>query len=65
MSALANPMLSMLLMAASLSLPMVKTEGSLNWLAFDADAGAGDGVPGALSVVDEAAGAGAAGAAGV
>lgn len=63
-SALAKPMLSMLLMAASRSLPMVSAEGSLNcWL--DEAAGAGEGVPGTLSLVEEAAGAGAAGAEGV
>lgn len=63
-SALAKPMLSMLAMAASRSLPMVRAEGSLNWRSVACCAGAGDGVAGAFWVTDEPA-AGAAGAAGV
>jgi hypothetical protein len=63
-SALANPMLSMLAMTASRSLPIVRAEGSLKLGPDACVAGAGEGVAGAFCVVpDEAAGAG--GAAGV
>lgn len=63
MSALAKPMLSMLAIAASRSPPMVRAEGSLNWVpAAACCAGAGEGVAGACwGAVEEAAGAGAAG----
>jgi hypothetical protein len=65
MSVLANPMLSMLAMAASRSLPIVRADGSLKLVGSFADwAGAGEGVPGAFTDVDEPC-AGAAGAAGV
>jgi hypothetical protein len=65
MSARAKPMLSMLAIAASRSLPMVKAEGSLK--RSDCWAGAGEGVAGTFcEAEDEGAGAeGAAGAAGV
>lgn len=64
-SARAKPMLSMLAMAASRSLPIVRADGSLK--RSDCCAGAGEGVAGTFCVVeDEGAGAaGAAGAAGV
>ena len=56
MSARGNPMLSMFAIAASLSGPMVKDEGLLNWppwaWAWGA-AGAGEGVAGTLGVVDD------------
>lgn len=57
-------MLSMFAIAASRSPPMVKADGSLNWRgAWEACcAGTGEGVAGAFCVVvEEAAGAGAAG----
>jgi hypothetical protein len=57
-------MLSILAMAASRSLPIVKADGSSKRRGSEACwAGAGDGVPGAFWVADD--GAGAAGAAGV
>lgn len=63
-SARANPMLSMLAMAASRSPPIVRAEGSLK--RSDCCAGAGEGVAGTFCAADEAEGAaGAAGAAGV
>lgn len=66
MSARAKPMLSMLAMAASRSLPMVNAEGSSKRLSADCCAGAGEGVPGTFWEAAERAGAdGAAGAAGV
>jgi hypothetical protein len=64
MSARAKPMLSMLAMAASRSLPIVRAEGSLKLGPDACVAGAGDGVAGAFCVEpDECAGA--AGGAGV
>jgi hypothetical protein len=64
MSALAKPMLSMLAMAASRSLPMVSAEGSLKLGPDACVAGAGEGVAGACCVEADD-GAGAAGADGV
>lgn len=61
MSARANPILSILAIAASRSLPMVNADGSSNRRSA---AGAGEGVPGAFWVAAGTA-AGAAGAAGV
>ena len=61
MSARAKPMLSMLAIAASRSLPMVNAEGSSN---RRSEAGAGEGVAGTFWAADGAA-AGAAGATGV
>ena len=48
MSALAKPMLSMLAMAASRSLPIVRAEGSLKLGPEACVAGAGEGVAGAF-----------------
>lgn len=63
MSARAKPMLSILAMAASRSLPMVNADGSSNRLSA---AGAGEGVAGTFWMEAAAgAAAGAAGAAGV
>lgn len=62
-SALAKPMLSMLAIAASRSLPIVSADGSLKRVGSD-EAGAGDGVPGTFCGVEDD-GAGAGGAAGV
>jgi hypothetical protein len=64
MSALANPILSMLATAASRSLPIVRAEGSLKLGPVACVAGAGEGVAGAFCEAPDD-GAGAAGAAGV
>lgn len=65
MSARGKPMLSMFAIAASLSGPMVRDDGLLNWPGSPPEvcgaAGAGDGVAGALAAVDPDEGAGAAG----
>jgi len=64
-SALGNPILSILAIASSRCEPKVRADGSLKFaLSVPAPAGAGDGVAGAFEVVLDA-GAGAAGAAGV
>jgi len=65
-SALWKPMLSMLAIAAALSLPRVSAEGSLKRvLSVEVEAGAGEGVAGGSAGAEDAAGAGAEGVAGV